>query len=167
MNPPTTRRGLVTQPFSPADEGVIAPVLTVERALAVSYRHVLDSGALGHHARNVVRSSYEHELAHVRAFGGRVASGPAAVAAAAKVLSAPALASVHSEADCVRLLLAAEQAALRAYFKAMSQFSSTRLLQLAAEIMASEAQHVTLLTELLYPGDIDKAVPVPFVQGTS
>jgi len=167
MNTPTTRRGLLTRPFSPTDAGVIAPVLAVEQALAVAYRHVLDTGALGRRTKHVVRSAYEHELMHVRALGGRVASGPVAIAAAAKMLSAPSLVSVRSEVDCVRLLLAGEQAALRAYFKAMSQFSSTQLLELAAEIMASEAQHTTLLAELLYPGDIDKAVPVPFVQGTS
>ncbi len=153
-----------------ADSGALGPVLELEHALVVAYGQVLMTGVLPRHAHSVVHAIYEHELAHVRALGGRVHRGRAAVAAATKLLSArnvtPALTDLHDERDCLRLLLAAEQAALGAYFKAMSQFRSARLLTLAAEIMASEAQHATLLSELLHPGDISRAVPVPFVQGT-
>jgi len=162
-----TRRGLLVG----GDAIAIADVIQVEDALVVAYRQALRSRTLGPRAARVVHSVYEHELAHLRALGAPVPAGPAALSAAAKLLAAhnvsESLTGLHDERTCLRLLLAVEAVAEGAYFKAMSKLESVRLLRLGAEIMASEAQHATLLTELLHPGDITRAVPDPFVVGTS
>ena len=39
------------------------------------------------------------------------------------------------------------------------------MVMLSAQAMASEAQHFAVLNELLHPGELDKAVPGPYVQG--
>ena len=75
------------------------------------------------------------------------------------------LEKLSSEHDALHLLQSVERAAEGAYFRAIGQLSNAGLLRLAVEIMGAEAQHTALLGERLHHGDIDKAVPDPFVQG--
>jgi hypothetical protein len=49
----------------------------------------------------------------------------------------------------------------------MSKLKDLALAHLCAAILAAEAQHYTALAGLLHPGDINKAVPGPFVEGSA
>ena len=65
------------------------------------------------------------------------------------------------------MLLGAEKQAEAAYFGALSKLRDPGLVRLAAEIMASEAQHWTLLRVLQTPRELAGSVPGPFVTGAS
>ena len=77
------------------------------------------------------------------------------------------LASLHSEEDCLRLLEQVESLAQGAYYVSMSKFADVKLARTCASILGAEAQHYTALAGLLHPGDINKAVPGPFVEGSA
>jgi hypothetical protein len=77
------------------------------------------------------------------------------------------LKKLHSEHDCVHLLLGAEMAAEAAYFKAILQLQDVRLAHLAAQLLGSEAQHQTAVSEARRPGNTAQAAPSAFVQGKS
>ena len=48
---------------------------------------------------------------------------------------------------------------------ALTKLEDPALIRLAAQIMASEAQHEALIGELLYHGDAQRAVPYGLIQG--
>jgi hypothetical protein len=75
------------------------------------------------------------------------------------------LANLRTQHECLKLLVDLESVAEGAHYDAISKLRSVRLLALSAEIMACEAQHWTVLSELQHPGKIELAVPNPFVQG--
>jgi hypothetical protein len=49
----------------------------------------------------------------------------------------------------------------------MSKFADVKLARTCASILGAEAQHYTALAGLLHPGDINKAVPGAFVEGSA
>ena len=75
------------------------------------------------------------------------------------------IAAIDSNADALRVLIRLEEVAEGAYYHAIPQLSDPRLVEQSAQIMAAEAQHRTVLSEAMAPGDLQKAVPVAFVQG--
>jgi hypothetical protein len=154
------------------DGASIAKLLAVERLLMFSYRRVLASGAIRGAAARLGRTALAHEIEHERAL--LRASGASAPPAPSLASAEQAVAALHvsasltrlrTEHDCLRLLVDLEEVAEGAYYDAMSKLGSPELLVLAAEIMASEAQHAAALGELLHRGDVTRAVPDAFVQG--
>lgn len=160
------------------DAAVLRETLALELLLVFVYRGVLGSATLTSRQARIVRELLAHEQAHARALTGELKQigqnpprGPASVAAADAELAARGvsggLANLNSQRDSLRLLLGAEGAAEGVYYRALTRLSAPEHIQLAAEIMAAEAQHATILSQLLRPGDIDMAVPNAFVQGKS
>ncbi len=77
------------------------------------------------------------------------------------------LTDLNSQNDCLRLLVDLESLAEGVYFTALKTLSKPGLQRLAAQIMACEAQHWTAVSGLRNPGQYVKAVPWPFVTGSS
>ena len=98
------------------------------------------------------------------ALGGVAPSPPANVAAAdidlARRRVKGRLGQLRGEQDALRLLLAAERVVVGAYFVALTKLEDRRLIVLAAQIMANDAQHEALIGELLYPGTRPEGGPV-------
>jgi rubrerythrin len=160
----------------PEDSELLGTALGLELLLVYVYRHVLASGTLTARPARIVRELLQHEKAHARALtaalrqtGHRAAPGPVDVRAADEELAArgvsPSLAGLRTEHDSLRLLLDAEEIAEGVYYRSLSKLSEPEHIRLAAGILAAEAQHATVLSELLKPGDVDAAVPDAFVQG--
>jgi ferritin-like protein len=159
------------------DARLIHGLLRFELLLAFVYQRVLASGLLSLSAEPVARALLAHEQAHgavlateLTRLGGTPPQDPASVAAADRALAAHnvggRLVGLRSSRGALRLLVEAEGAAERVYYKAMSKLGDPALLETGAEIMACEAQHATVLSELLHPGDLGRAVPDAMVQGT-
>lgn len=162
----------------PSDPDLLTGLLKVEVLMANAYERVLASGRLGPRARRLARRVLAHEHAHAAALTAELTlfgSVPPAPRLTASELDAglaqhkvaTSLESLGSEKDALKFLTQVESAAEAAYFAAMSKFSRPRLLTLGAEILASEAQHFTLVAQLLHPHDLgfNKVVPDAFVQG--
>ena len=49
----------------------------------------------------------------------------------------------------------------------IEELADDKLIQTAAEIMANEGQHATVLRELTSPGNVSRAVPTAFVGGSA
>jgi Ferritin-like domain len=153
-------------------------ILSIELLVVFCYQQALRSETLAPEAEPAIRHLLGHEHTHVAVMTGELEalgqvppSGPDSVAAADAELdvlhASGSLASLHSEQDCLRLLEGAEQLAQGAYYTSISKLSDPRLARICASILAAEAQHYTVLGDLLHPGEIDKSVPGPFVEGRS
>jgi len=141
------------------DAQVLGQLLQVERKLVATYRSVLSSDVLNVLVAGRVSGMLDQERQHMGALQveiGRLGT-PQTLALPTPVL-APA-----TTGEALSLLLTAETAAESAYAHAVAALQSPRLVGVAAEIMASEAQHWTVISTLLEPGDLTRAVPSAFV----
>ena len=176
--PPWRPAPRAARPRRPADSEAmhVYRLLSVELLMLFTYDHVIASPLLGGPTRRALRPLRAQEEAHVHvlaarlaALGGVAPSPPASVTAAnvdlARRQVKGRLGQLRSEQDALHLLLAAERVVVGAYFVALTTVEDRRLIVLAAQIMANDAQHEALLGELLYPGQTGNAVPYGLVQG--
>jgi hypothetical protein len=122
------------------------------------YERVLRSRLLTPDATATIKALHAHERAH---------------AGALRTLGAPATAKpetaltgrLRTQADCLKLLITAEEFALGACYDAIEHLTDARALRVATAMMGAEAQHRTVLSELLHPGDVMAALPASRVIG--
>ncbi len=167
-----------TAPSAPTDQELLAGLLKVEQLIAAVYGRVLAGGRLTPRARRLARTVLRQEHAHaatlaaeLAVFGGAPPAPPAGPAQLDAQLArhhiSISVTGLETEKQALQLLTQVESVAEGAYFGAMSKLSEPRLQTLAAEILASEAQHFTLVAEILHPRDagFSRTVPDAFVQG--
>jgi hypothetical protein len=170
----TTRRRLLTPPAS--DVTLLQRLMRVELLSLYAYEHIVASTILPAGARRAMTELRDHERAHVgalrarlRAAGAGTPAAPPSVAAANRYLARRQvrgrLGQLQGAHDALHLLLALERVTVGAYFVALRELRNPRLIVLAAQIMASDAQHEAIIGEQLHPGDIPNAVPYALVQG--
>ena len=160
------------------DAQLVYGTLAVELLVIAVYQRAIASGKLsvdhGVLADRLLRYERVHAgllASELRALGqaeppslaGASSSSLDAILAAKQVPES--VARIGSDADALRLLIKVEEVAEGAYYHAISKLTDPRLLERSAQIMASEAQHRTVLSETLDPGHLEQAVPVAFVQG--
>jgi len=160
------------------DAQALSKALEVERLMVLVYRRVLGSGTLEPDIERALAPYLGHELEHVSAvaaalaaMGVNVDTGPLGLDAARDALSKHnipvSLTDLGSQNDSLRLLVDLESVAEGVHFTALKTLSTQPLQRLAAQIMACEAQHWTAVSGLRNPGQYVKAVPWPFVTGSS
>ncbi len=151
-------------------------LLSVELLILYCYDHVLSTSLLKPRARRLLLPLRGHEQAHVKALstrlsalGGSPPQPPSSLEQANRDLArrriGGRLGRLQGDRDALYLLLALEQVVIGAYFVALTKLEDPHLMRLAAEIMASDAQHEALVGEALYPGQTGYAVPYGLVQG--
>ncbi len=157
----------------------LSKALMIERLMVLAYRRVLTSGKLAPGAQRTLSGLLGHEIEHVSTIAARLSAlGLSAPTGPLDLGSADALLAKHqvmgslahlpaAERDCLVLLIDLESVAEGTYFNAIRDLTSPSLLRLGAQIMSCEAQHWTVLMQVLNPGQVVKAVPWPFVLGTS
>jgi hypothetical protein len=170
----TTRRELLRP--GAADTARLQRLMSVEQLMLYVYGHVLGSSILPPPLRRTMAQLQAHEQAHVGALGDRLrARGarqpppPPNVATANRYLARRnvrgRLGQLKGPDDALYLLRALERVLVGAYFVALREMRDPGLIVLAAQIMASDAQHEAIISEKLNPGDIATAVPYGLVQG--
>jgi hypothetical protein len=137
---------------------------------------VLAGSILPQGARRPMTQLRSHEQAHVAAVGAQLSargasrpSPPPSTSVANRYLARRnvrgRLGQLQGSDDALRLLLALERVAVGAYFVALREIRDPRVIVLAAQIMASDAQHEAIIGEQLNPGVVANAVPYGLVQG--
>jgi hypothetical protein len=165
-----------TAPVS--DAQALTKALEVERLIVLAYRRVLASGTLTADIERAITPYLGHEVEHVSAVAGALGAmgvhadtSSLGLGAGGDLLSKHnipvSLTGLHSQTDSLRLLVDLESLAEGVYFTALKTLSTQPLQRLAAQIMACEAQHWTAVSGLRNPGEYVKAVPWPFVTGSS
>ncbi|HEY2770197.1 MAG TPA: ferritin-like domain-containing protein [Solirubrobacteraceae bacterium] len=160
-----------------SDAEVLLPVVGTEMLGAFVYQQVLDAGVFTPHIQRATETILNQEQAHITKLsaelvrlGGTPPTPFSKVSDADEVLIAHhfpgGLGPLRNQHDCIILLARIEWLLEGAHLKAISKLQTPRLLELSTQVVANEAQHGTVLSELLHPGDVDKAVPGPFVRGT-
>lgn len=159
-----------------SDAAALLPVVGTEMLAAFVYQQVLDSGVFPPHVQRVTDDILNQEQMHITTLsaelvrlGGTPPEPFSRVSDANKVLVAhrfpDGIGPLRNEHDCILLLARIEWLLEGAHLEAISKLQNHRVLRLCAQVLANEAQHGTMLSELLHPGDVDKAVPGPFVHG--
>jgi hypothetical protein len=169
--------GALADEPAPSDAELLAQSLQVERLMVLGYRRVFASGLLTPAIQRAIASHLGHEISHEAALATRLKSlgvpaptGPLDLKSAAQVMAqhhvAGSLTDLHSQNDCLKLLVDLESAAEGAHYTALKDLRRPELQTLSVQIMACEAQHWTVISGLRNPGQYVKAVPWPFVWGT-
>jgi hypothetical protein len=159
-----------------SDTKLVQGLLAAELSAAAVYERVLATGLLAPRSQRAARGLLAHERAHAAALGPELSSlggvappAPADTKAIERFLSdhhvSRSFADLHHERDCLDFLLDLENLMEGAYYQAMSKLTRPRLMQLGAQILASEAQHYAVLGELRRRKDFSRAVPYAFVEG--
>jgi hypothetical protein len=158
-------------------------LLATERLAVAVYRRAAAAAAVTPAGRLLAGRIEAQELAHALALerlldgagpgGGRstVRSTPrptrATVAALGDLGIVVQFSALRSEHDWFRLLEELEGALEGAYYKALRHLRDPSVATLTARIMASEAQHSTLLFSFRHPRDIELDVAVGLVKGSA
>jgi hypothetical protein len=178
MSATTTRRHLLLAPVGSADTRELVKLLELERLAVAVYGLAQRSGQLSPGTAQLVSELRVQEQVHARELAGTLG--------AAARLARPSGGTIHELQDgLARHGIHAELAALRderrwftvleqleralegAYYKALGRLRSATAATLAARILASEAQHQTLLFRARHPADISLAVSTPVVYGSA
>jgi hypothetical protein len=174
--------GLVAAPAlaetpPPSDAELLSKTLDVERLMVFSYERVLTSGALSAGVQRAIAPFLGQERAHLSAvaaaltrLGAPAPTEPLSLKEASAVFGqhsvSGSLTDLHTEHDCLKLLVDLESVAEGASYTPIKDLVRPDLVQLCARIMACEAQHWTVLSGLRNPGQYVKAVPWPYVFGS-
>lgn len=161
----------------PSDTELLSKTLEVERLMVFAYERVLASGALSPGVHSAIAPFLGHERAHMSAvaaalsgLGAPAPTGPLSLSQANDALGqhpvSASLTSLHTEHDCLKLLIDLESVAEGASYTPIKDLTRPGLVHLCAQIMACEAQHWTVLSGLSNPGQYVKAVPWPYVYGS-
>jgi hypothetical protein len=161
----------------PSDAELLGNSLTVERLMVLAYRRVLASGLLPADFQRVIAPHLGHEQSHVTAVAARLTAlgapaptGPLDLKTASATMAqyhvSDSLTDLHSQNDCLKLLVDLESVAEGIHYTALKDLRSPGLQVLSAQIMACEAQHWTVLSGLRNPGEYVKSVPWPYVYGS-
>lgn len=159
-----------------SDAKLVQGLLAAELLATAVYERVLATGLLSARSASAAHQLLSHEHAHaaalqpeLRSLGAPAPPAPADSQAIDNALSehhvSRSVSGLQHERDCLDLLLDLENLMEGAYYAAMSKLSHPRLLQLGAQILASEAQHYAVLGELRRHKDFSRAVPYAFVEG--
>jgi rubrerythrin len=159
------------------DAKTLERLLYNERLLMYGYEHALETGLLKHDSRELALRQLAHEEAHVATLKAhlkalnlpkKTVEGPKRQ----QPLAFPPQAvtdlfnAAEHEKDALQVIVQIESVAESGYFVAAAAFHDPQLIRLAAEILACEAQHWTMLVALLHRGDATQAVPHPTVRGS-
>ena len=163
---------------TPSDAELLSKTLKVERLMVLAYERVLASDALSAGVRGAITPFLAHEREHVSAVAGQLSrlgapapTAPLSPKEASNALDqhhvSGSLTDLHTEHDCLKLLVDLESVAEGAAYTPIRHVRRPELVTLCAQIMACEAQHWTVLSGLRNPGQYVKAIPWPFVFGSS
>jgi rubrerythrin len=158
------------------DGPLLQRIVSIEQLVATAYEHVLSTVSFSSAAASALRVFLSHERTHVQRLsealtqlGETPPAAPTDISAVSRELESlhgsGSLLGVRSEQDALPYLVGVETVAEDAYHSAISMLSDQRLVVVAAQILACEAQHWSALNELFVPGDIARAVPYSVVLG--
>jgi len=160
------------------DAAVLVFALRAEQVIVYAYQGALASTVISTPAAEVLTMFLGQEKEHVDALtvhlgrlGGTAPTAPGDLATFEQLLRelqvSESPSSLRNERDYLSFLVKVESAVAAAYHFAIEQLADDELIQTAAQIMANEGQHATLLRELISPGNVNRAVPRAFVGGAT
>ena len=160
-----------------SDDDRLVLILGTELLAQFVYDHVLATHLMSENAQTAAARMLSQEREHIRRItaeletrGGTPPQRITSVTEANAVLVVRGvtkrLTTLRTERDCITLLAEVESLLEGAYFRAIPKLSNPGLVLLCAEVMASESQHFAVLNELTRPGNVQKAVPGPYVRGS-
>ena len=164
---------------APAGEaGVVSQTLSIEQLVVFAYQRALASGSLKSSVAAVIGGMLSQELHHLavlegelRSLGAPIPTPPRDAASAQRALAKHhvyrSVSELHTQRDCLKLLIDVESVAEGAYFSAVGKLGDQGRIRTAAGIMGCEAQHWTILSGLLNNYNVQRSVPYPFVAGST
>jgi hypothetical protein len=154
---------------------VLAGLLGTERVLEYAYGRVLRGWTFNSEVRGALELIHRHEIEHaavlehqIAALGGGLSpAGGAGGARSALSDVESQLSGAQTPRDALRVLTKVESLAEANYFNAVGELMAAHLALMAAQILGSEAQHWTLLLNVLTEGHLPELVPAAYVRGVA
>ena len=172
-----TRRELAARAAArpPTEPQLLTGLLALEQLAVAVYDLVLASGTASPAERALLATLRGQESAHAVAVGRLLGVPPPSPPAGAGPIQAgltragitSQLSAMRTAHDWFTLLETLESTLEGAYYAALADLTRPRTVALAAAILASEAQHSTLLFHERHPLDVDLAVAFGLVHGTA
>ncbi len=161
----------------PDDATLLTKALGFERLSIIAYEHLEPLPVLTAHQRHVLRTLVHQDRAHARALEAEMTARgialpppPAGPTAVDKALSAKGMSGTVAGAQTlkqvVQLLLDIEALTQGGYYMIIRDATDSALALQATQVLGNEAQHSTLLTELVSP-QISQTVPGWYVTGVT
>lgn len=174
---PLTRRQLVTGAGTappPSERQLLSGLIALEQLAVAVYELALGAGFASPSQTLVLETVHAQESAHAAAvarlrglpLGRRPAGAPAIQASLTTAGITLKLSAIRTARDWFTLLETLESVLEGAYYTALADLTQSDAAALAASILASEAQHATLLFRDRHPRDAYAQVPSGLVQGT-
>jgi hypothetical protein len=160
------------------DAGLLSTALQYERLAIRAYDHVLTLPLFTEPERRRLRQLRGHDAAHVselerelRALGDPLPPPPTADRQVDQALSAHKMSGqldgVSTREAAIHVLLDIVALCEGAYYTAVGELNDVQAAGRAAQALACEGQHSTLLSALLPKADIDVTVPAWYVSGVT
>jgi hypothetical protein len=175
---PLTRRELVTQAATtrpPSERELLTGLIALEQLAVAVYELVLTADVVSPVEMVLLLDLQSQESAHAgalaRVLGLAVRRAPAGVeplqAALIQAGITLKLSKMRTARDWFGLLETLESTLEGAYYAALADLTRPEVAALAASILASEAQHLTLLFRQRHPLDVYAGAPSGLVHGTA
>ena len=158
------------------DAQTLQGLIDAEGLLIYGYKHALGTGSLHRDARQLCLLQLAHERAHAAALHSqldalKVRNPPGRTDQAGHLQSLRAAVDqlfglAQDERAVLQVIVQIENVGQSGYFVAAGTFNDRKLVHMAAEALAVEAQHWTMLVDLIHRGDATQAVPHPTVRGS-
>ena len=160
------------------DAAMLLFALRAEQVMVYAYERTLASGVIAAPAAGVMAQFLGQEREHVDALSVNLARIGGPIPAPLRDLTTFELTlrelgikrsptELRNERQYISFLVRIETALAAVYHFAIEELADDKLIQTAAEIMANEGQHATVLRELTSPGNVSRAVPTAFVGGSA
>ena len=140
------------------ERAFVSAAVAGEQATAVAYETIANSGVLGHAATATMRVLLDHARVHADTLGqGMKAELGLDPPLPPKRMDIPGLLRLRRPDDALRLAMRLEQHAVAAHLVAVQKTHDAVLLRAIAGILASDAQHLVLLRQLLRENPLPSA----------
>jgi hypothetical protein len=154
-----------------SDVRVLETLLHGERVLQYAYGRAFQVWRFKPATVNLLRLMLAHEREHEKWLEGQIASlggGGSAAGRSGGPFPPPAVSALFENINgqrTVTALIKVEELIQGSYFHAVRELKSPELARSLAQILACEAQHSMMLTDVLDHGDLPELVPLAFVRG--
>jgi hypothetical protein len=143
------------------DSAVLKRAVTLELTAAAAYRTAASSGLLSRRLQQIATLFRRQGSEHAKALADELRRLQKSPPTTPDTRRLEGLRGLRTEAEVVRFLIGLETAAVGGYHEAQKTLRDGRLLQLTAQIMANEGQHLVVLRQAVRQDPI----PEPFETG--
>ena len=132
---------------APDEIAIVKRAIGVELTIAAAYETAASGGALSPRMRPIALLLRRQEKAHADALSSALRAMGQTAPTGVDDRRLQGLRGLRTEPEVIRFAIGLENASVAAYYDAQKKLRDGRLLQVTAQIMANDAQHLVILRQ--------------------